>query len=373
MTCYCPRSLPNGQTAYRINPPTFYKIFIPLVKAYLTIRRAKLFNDRNKVPLLDYEPIEWNAETRILVEILNYVEQVISADYGYPRQLDQVILQTLQYATCLMFPREVWNAEYQIETVAGVEKKVLQKEGIRYCTPHPTRMFWDLNYDISSFNSDSGCQFAGFWRVVPYGEILDNPDYWNRKSVGWYSGDWLDPAISSNFFSEVYPCQMAYPNLVWPNESSREGDAVFYATNQRDMAVFETNLWMKLVPAKWKLGTYKYPIWVRFVVANDSSILYAEPCCYNPVLFSGYDTDQMRSRNPSMALEVLPTQDMVGNTLSQIILQCKQNLANINFYDKNVLNHTDIDAVKNAGEMQFRSLNFVPYEQLQERPRWCGC
>lgn len=358
-------TLPNGQVQYKLNPPTFYKILVPLVKAYVTIRRAKLFNDRNKVPLLDYEPIEWNAENRILCEILNYTEQVISADYGYPRTLDQVILQTLQYAACLVFPREVWDAEYQTEMVDGKEKRVLQKEGIRYCTPHPTRFFWDLHYDISSFNTDTGCEYAGYWKIVSYGDILDNPNYWNRKSIGFASTDWFDANISSNFFSEVYPCQMAYPTFYAGDGTSREAAASFYSTNQRDMAVFETNVFMKLVPAKWKLGTYKYPIWVRFVVANDNSVLYAEPCCYSPVLFSGYDTDQMRAMNASMALEVLPIQDMVGNTLSQIILTCKQNLANIHFYEKNVLNREDIDAVKNAGEMQYRSMNFVPYDSFK--------
>jgi len=357
---------PDGSCVYTPNPPTFYKILVPLVKAYVTIRRGKLFNDRNKVPLLDYEPIEWNSETRILCEILNHTVQVISGELGYPRDLDQTILQTLQYATTLVFPREVWYTEYQMEMVDGKEKKVLQKEGIRYCQPHPTRMFWDQHYSISSFNTDSGCEFAGYWKVVSYGDILDNQNYWNRKAVGFGSTvDWFSPEISSNFFSEVYPCQMAFPNFTYGEKSSRESSAIYYATSQRDMAVFQTDVFMKLTPAKWKLGTYKYPIWVRFIVANDNSILYAEPVAYSPVLFCGYDTDQLRAKNASMALEVLPFQDHIGNTLSQIVLTIKQNLANIYFYEKNVLNREDIDAVKNAGEMQYRTINMVPYDSFK--------
>lgn len=355
----------TGAEGWQLNPPTFYKVLVPLVKAYVTIRQAKLFNDRNQVPLLPYEPLESNAETRILCEILTYVVQAIAAEMGYANDLKQAIFQALMYSFCLMFPREVWYTEYQ-ENDDG--KAELVKEGIRYCAPHPTRCFWDLHFNVSSFNTNTGCEYAGYWKVVSYGEILDNPLYWNRRSIGYGQGngvDWLDPQLTTQFFQEVYPCQLSFPTGRLGNENSREANAAFYSSSERDKAVYQTDIWMKIIPAKYKLGTYKYPIWVRFIVASDNTVIYAEPCCYNPIMFFGYDTNQLDSRNSSLALEVLPFQDIVGNVLSQILLTCKQNLANLHFYDKNVINRQDVDKVKNGGEMMLRSMNFVEYDSMK--------
>jgi len=47
----------KGETTKALNLPRFYNIFVPLVKAYVTIRWARIFNDRNLVPLFKYEPI----------------------------------------------------------------------------------------------------------------------------------------------------------------------------------------------------------------------------------------------------------------------------------------------------------------------------
>ena len=46
----------KGETTQALNLPRFYQIFVPLVKAYVTIRWARIFNDRNLVPLFKYEP-----------------------------------------------------------------------------------------------------------------------------------------------------------------------------------------------------------------------------------------------------------------------------------------------------------------------------
>ena len=104
-------AMKNGQPGKMLNVPTFYRVFIPLVKAYITIRWAKLFNDRNKNPLFKYEPLQPNAEHRILCEMVTYMVSVMTADFGYSTVLRDCIFQTLMYSTCLMFPREVWKRE----------------------------------------------------------------------------------------------------------------------------------------------------------------------------------------------------------------------------------------------------------------------
>jgi hypothetical protein len=358
----------KGQPAKILNVPTFYRIFIPLVKAYVTIRWAKLFNDRNKNPLLKYEPVQPNAEHRILTEMLTYIVGVITADFGYSTVLRDAIFQTLMYSVCLAFPREVWKREKQTEeNEAGDEVEVIQKEGIRYELPHPSRMFWDQSYPIQSFNTDTGCEFAGYWKVVKYGDILDNPVYWNRRSVGYMGNSWnnINP-WAPNFLKEFFQCTMEWPAPPIAGEgTSRESLQAFYTTTQRDMAVTQTDIFMRLKPLKYKLGTYKHPIWIRFIVASDNTVLYAEPCCYSPILYSGYDSNALRGKNSSLALEVLPFQDEVGNILSQILLTVKNNLMNLNFYDETQIDNDDLDTLKNRGETLYRGPNFVPFNSLK--------
>lgn len=377
----------TGQMERRINYPTFYKVLIPLVKSYVTVRWAKLFNDRNQNPLFKYEAMRPNTETRLICEVLTYWIQVKCADFGYPNDLKDAIFKALMYSCCLMFPREVWFTEYQsemaeriemeevitksgatmAETIVEYPRRKLVKEGLRYVLPKPSQFFWDLHYPISSFNSDTGCEYAGYWKVVSYGDIIDNGTFWNRKSIGYSSRNWNDP-ITSSFLDQIFPCNIDFPTPAGLGDgTNREQMAAYYSTSERDKAVFQTDLFMKMVPSKWGLGDYKYPIWIRFIVASDNTVLYAEPMCYCPVVYFGYDADPLRGKNPSMALEILPFQDNVGNTLSQILLTVKQNLLSFYFYDRNVVKREDVDKMLNLGETLYRGLNMQEFDSFKNQ------
>ena len=110
--------------------------------------------------------------------------------------------------------------------------------------------------------------------------------------------------------------------------------------------------------------TYNHPVWHHFTLAGDDTIVWAEPCAYPPTWFMGYDYDENAGRTSSLALECIPWQDHVGNILSQIILTAKQNLANVTFYDSQIVNTTDIDRLKNQGEMKYRGMNFIPFDSM---------
>jgi hypothetical protein len=358
----------GGKETRVINPPTFYKVLVPLVRSVVTTRCASLFNERNLTPLLKFEPAVSNANTRMLCDMETNITETIARDYGYANTLRQAIFQALMYSFALAFPREVWHSEYQRqEQEDGQDREELEKEGIRYCIPHPTVTSWDLDYNVSDFNTDTGPTWAQYWKVIRYGEILDNKLYWNRRTISFGREDWRTGTFPDNFFEEIYPCHLEWPVPPGGPTSSREQAASYYATNQRDKACFLTDHFMRLIPSKWDLGDYDNYIWVRFVVANDDAIIFAEPCCYPPVLYFGYDADQARIKNASLALEVIPFQDEIGNLLSQILLTCKQNLANVNFYDALVIDDGDIQKIKNFGQQMLYGLNFVRYDSTKNQ------
>lgn len=365
----------NGAKLKVPNPPVFFQILVPLVRAYTAIRASKLFNDRNQTPLLPFNPLKNTPENRVKCEIITDLIENIVSDYGYSAVLRSAITQALKYGMALVFPREEWHCVKQEEGGKAGEsaKEFTVKEGLRYIIPHPTRCFCDLQYPATTINTDTGVEFGGHWRATRFGDVIDNREYWNKSEIT-FGSNWWDTASWRNYFTEVYPCQISFPTIGTGSEK-REDRAAMYADNDRDSTVFLTEFLIKLTPSDWGLGkydakgnlvsSYKYPIWHRFTVANDDTVIWAGPCAYNPMWMMGYDYDEQSARQSSFALECVPWQDHLSNILSQMILTVKQNLANVIYYDTNMVEPSDVDKIKNLGEQKYRTLNFIPFDSLK--------
>jgi hypothetical protein len=360
-TLYLTIPLDDNRSGKVLNPPVFFNILIPIVKAYVTAILGQIFNDRNTKPLLQYKPLKETDRNNVLCEIQTDIVDTIATRYGYPAVLRQAIQQQLKYGVMLSFPREEWHCEKQ-EQEGGSLKTV--KEGIRYILPHPARMFVDLEYPLTTFNTDTGCMFAGHWHAISYGSILDNRSYWNRKHI--FAGtNWFASPLAGNYFSEVFPCRMDFLHTGY-GPLNREDKAAWYnSTTDRQKMVFVTEYFHKIIPKSWDVGTYPYPVWHRFTVAGDDTIIWSAPCAYNPVWFMGYDYDEQASRTASLGLEIIPWQDHLGMILSQMLLSAKQNLLNVIFYDTNMVNKDDIDKFNNYGENRYRSTCFIPFDSLK--------
>lgn len=370
---------PNGTMEKWVNPPVFYQVLLPIVVSYCTAITANLFNPRNKSPLLPFHPIKKTSRNRIICEVVTDLVQKITTWYGYSSYLEQAIKQMVKYGVAISFPVEEWNCENQLRLGKDEKEEVVtDKEGIRYLFPHPSRMFYDLYHPLPAMNTGTGGEFTGHWQVVPYSELLDERKYWNRDCIS-YGTNWLNHPLAGNYFSEFFPCRLQFPIVGTDIDASRQDKAAFYSTSDRDKAVFLTHVYMKIVPKTFGLGryevgkdkklrltsTYDYPVWHHFIVAGDSTVIWAEPCAYIPNWFMGYNYDAQAGRQTSYALEVIPWQDHLSNILTQMNLTAKQNLANVIFYDTNSVNKTDVDMLMNLGERKYRSLNFLPYDSFK--------
>lgn len=371
-------TLENGTTAKMINPPVLFKTMIPIVQAYCKARLSKIFNERNKTPLLPFNPRKMTTLDQILCEIVTDLVETISGWYGYPTTLHDAIQQMVKYGVALAFPREEWHCEKQTHLVDGKEKEVTIKEGIRYLFPHPSRMGWDLLYPLSSINSDTGCEYAFHWDIKRCGDVLENRKYWNRTKIA-HGTNWMSQPYVGNYFQEVYPCQLQFPTVAPSLTESREDRVALYSRNDHDKALFTTEFYMRLVPKEWGLGlysdstfkkleaTYDHPVWHRFTMAGDDTVIWAEPNAYTPMWFMGYDYDPNAARNSSLALECMPAQDQVGNLVTQMLITSNQNLANVIFYDTQMVDKDDIDTLKQKGYKIIRELNFVGYDSLKTK------
>jgi len=360
----------KGETTQALNLPRFYQIFVPLVKAYVTIRWARIFNDRNLVPLFKYEPHKSTQQNRVKGEIVTDRVQIISQQYDYSSVLSQSIFQMLHYGYCLQFPKESWHSEKQtVRDEDGGEKEIYTKEGIRYHTPHPARTFWDIAHRPSSFNSDTGCKFSGYWAIQRYGEVANNKMYYNTDKVAAGSIDWLTSNanfglyVNSGYSGTVKFLQKESGALLL----DREKDVQFYTSEHDDYSVLVTEYFEKLNPKKMGLFDYDHDVWFRFCVAQDDTVIYAEPLPYCPVVYYGYDSNELQTVNPSLSLEILPFQDHVGNLLTQYLLSIKQNLTNMTFVDEDQVGGDTVEDINDAGQNMYSTLNFVGYSSRKAR------
>tara|TARA_Y100000592_G_scaffold67930_1_gene105599 strand:- start:1983 stop:4343 length:2361 start_codon:yes stop_codon:yes gene_type:complete len=360
----------KGETTQALNLPRFYQIFVPLVKAYVTIRWARIFNDRNLVPLFKYEPHKSTQQNRVKGEIVTDRVQIISQQYDYSSVLSQSIFQMLHYGYCLQFPKESWHSEKQtIRDEDGEEKEVYTKEGIRYHTPHPARTFWDIAHRPSSFNSDTGCKFSGYWAIQRYGDVANNKMYYNTDKVAAGSIDWLTSNanfglyVNSGYSGTVKFLQKESGALLL----DREKDVQYYTSEHDDYSVLVTEYFEKLNPKKMGLFDYDHDVWFRFCVAQDDTVIYAEPLPYCPVVYYGYDSNELQTVNPSLSLEILPFQDHVGNLLTQYLLSIKQNLTNMTFVDEDQVGGDTVEEINDAGQNMYSTLNFVGYSSRKAR------
>lgn len=350
----------DGTPKRSLNIPVFFNIFVPIVMAYVTIRWAKLFNDRALTPHFKYEPVQFTKENRLRCEIVTAAVQRMSSWFDYPADSKQTILQTLIYGFCINFPREAWFVEKQ-EDEAG--KEIIVREGLRFNMPHPSRVYYDLYHRLSSLNSNSGCGHVGYWELCRYKEINESEIYWNKNKISFGATAWFD-IPNSDFLDTVFPCTMSFPTR--DNDSlDRESEAGFYNQGDSNAATLLTQDFRRIVPADHGLGTYKHPVWFRFVFAGDSTVIWAEPLAFDRFPTYAYDADFNRSRFRSLALEVMPFQDHISNFLTNWIAAVKQNLIAPIFFDKEKIPAEVLKQLENNGHKSIDGRIFIPFSSTE--------
>lgn len=350
----------DGTKKRAVNIPVFFNIFVPIVMAYIGIRWAKLFNDRNLNPQFKYEPVQWTKENRLRCEVITQVIQKMSTWFDYKADSKQTILQTLIYGFCINFPREAWFVEKQ-EDEKGEEQII--REGLRFNIPHPSRIYYDLYHRLSSLNSNSGCEYAGYWELCRYGNIYDSDLYWNKDKITFGSmTSWFDLG-RSDFLEQVFPCNMSFPQRTNGFSSlDREGEAAnYYSQGDYNASTLVTQHFQRIIPKDHGLGTYEYPVWFRFVFACDTTVIWAEPLAFDVFPTYAYDADFNRSRFRSLALEIIPFQDHVSNLLTNWISATKENLQNPIFYDAEKIPTEIMTQLQNLGYKQYGSRVYIPY------------
>lgn len=353
----------TGKKIYQLDLPVFHEIFVPLALAYTKARWAACFNAIDQDPLYSYSPAIPTDKNKILGNIFNGVIKQMSEHMGYRADERQSMWQTLAYGHCLNFPQEPWYKEF-VETPDG--KKKLVRWGVRSAVPHPSKTAIDLSHRSSTVNFGTGTQWALFWDMYRWGDVMmdkslwiDNPDSY---AVSTQSGG-VFATQAFRTYEMLYPCRSKIPLELFrnPKQTDDRADAAFrYTSGMLNKGIAICKSFHKFVPKDFGLFDYGEPVWFMAQTAFTRDIIKLEPLPYDPLVGYFYDKDDHRLIGSSIPLEVSPFEDKVANLLSQYLLTIKRNLNNVVFFNKDGIDEPTIRKIENLSGKAYSSINFVP-------------
>lgn len=376
-------ALPNGSSYIKkvgevstVDLPKFIETSINLCRSIVTRRHAaQSVKYSNLYPYYKYESRSTGLIGKLKADVMSQEAEIVVDGFGYRHHDSQVMRDGLLYGHVVDFVRAPWET-YSFEVLDGKAeaftssdapvntKSAVYKEGIAWVHPHPTRLIIDNAHPISAINDDVGPQFVGYWDVVRYGDVKNDPSYYNTSSISHGTGLWQVAGVYSNYFSQYYD-RINAPNTPRPvadsanppaggmvastnpaGDNDRSTNIGIYSGEQERMSMFKAEYFRKLIPSNHRMGTYPHEVWVRFVVAGDSTIIYAEPMYSTPAAALSINESDSRQLNASFAHDVMWAQDMMSNLVSQMLLAVQGELFKIIGINKDLVDKADLDKIQ---------------------------
>lgn len=328
---------PKGEVS--IDLPKFSQVNVNMMRSVISRRvAAQSARYSNLYPFFRYDSRGTDEVSKLRSDLMSQRADIMADQFGYREQQVQWIRDMLLYPYCMVFPACQWQREVEWydendstdESFKSDETRFqsrVKREGVPFISPHPSRCFFDHAYPVQSINTDTGCEWFGFWDVVRYGSILDNPDYFNRGEIsyGQKGSEWFTSFASyfSQYYTVINP-PVSADELSAYNDAKDTFDR--YTAAMRDSSVYQIHFYLKLVPNQWRMGDYPWPIWIHLTVANSRTVIHAEIMPDTPGFVFAYNTSAQRQVNLSMAHELLPFQDQLTNLFSQLLECAKRDL-----------------------------------------------
>jgi len=330
----------------KVDIPRLYEISVNLVRSYVQRRHATQTSRFSNIwPHYRYEPRGNDAVSKLRGEVLSQRIDAMSDQYGYRHFDAQCYLHMFLYSRATAFPRSAWDMEtgwrpkdLNIETDDVELESYIVREGLDFIAPHPSRTYFDKSSPRAQVNTDTGPDFLGYWDIVPFRDIKDQPDYFNTQGVAM-----------SDAFSSIVQTQAAFFQYYYNNDmlktmsigmdrresvdplasNCRSLNIGLYADQERDAAVFITQHFERINPYHAGISNLNQEIWFRFVIAGDATIIGCEAMPSIPAVYGGVNENDDRDVSNSMAMEILPLQDQMQNLWSQMLFNLRTSLAQI--------------------------------------------
>lgn len=372
-----------------VNVPKLIDVSHNLVHSLVTRRVAAAATEiYQQYPVLKYEPFSNNQTERLKADVNTQLAEQMAGAFNYRHDYEESIRQASLYSTSFKFKAKAWHVDKQRLPVtqptngaekAGVAPEVsyedkIIREGVLWVLPHPSRTSWDISQPLSKINSDLGPDWMDFFEVVPVHAIRGNPGYWNTDALvadgSLYT--WFNQYLS--YFNQYYGCSFSqgltqaetmFPRVgkVSAGALSLSNDRVAnigtYAQNARDIPTVLSQHYKRIIPKDYGIGTYPYPVWVRFVMAANTTIVFAEIMGSAPCSVNGHNAADGLLVNPSFGMQAAQFQQMLTNDLTELRWTVAQGLIRIWALNIHGMKKDEVELVENA-------LKFPDFAQLKD-------
>lgn len=315
----------------KLSLPLIANVTLNLIRAYNTRRlAAQSARFSNLWPYFKYEPRGTDDVARFRGDALSQRIEEMSDAFGYRHFWPQTWRHTFMYGDSLAFVRQGWTREQALrikdlnipDPTKIEEESYTTKEGVEFVASHPSRRFWDTSAPLAAINHDSGPRFLGYWDIVRHG-TLKEAGFYNLDSVSC-TQDFSTLVSQNKLFFDYYfdPKILQFPNLAFntdPTEANDRRNMIgLYSDGDDDKGVLVAQYFEKLNPAEEKISTLDMDVWFRFTVAGDNTIIGAEVLPSTPAVYCGYNCNDDREENASLAQEIMPFQAGISNLLRNL-------------------------------------------------------
>lgn len=381
-----------------VKTPKLIEVTHNLVHSLVTRRVAAIATEMyEQHPILKFDPFSNEETQRLRGDVMTQLTEQMAGAYGYRHDYEESIRHASLYSDCIKFKANAWDVEKQLvpaskpkdgadasgrQEKTKFEEKII-REGVHFKIPHPTRRYYDISRPLSKMNHGLGPRWGGHWEAVTLGEIRHNPDYFNRQAIvqdasvnSLFTGS---PAYFSQYYRSIncadnpdlaLACTQAtqISASAMSLENQREAMIGLWSELNDDTATVLHQHYKQVIPANVGLGTYKHPVWLRFVVAGMKTVVYAEIVGSDPWSVNSYNSTDALVTNPSFGLQAIQWQQMLTNHLNELRHVQAQGLVRIWCLNTHKMNKQQIELVHNAlKDPDFEELKDIVIEYDAEK------
>lgn len=352
---------PDKKTPIGINVPKFYQFSINAGRFVVNRRLASQVNKYGGLwPYWKFEARDTGTVAQLGADCLSQAADIMADWFGHRWHEMQWKRDAFVYGHSVDFVRCAWETTKQMRRVGGGSfvdaegqpfsmKEVIERQGVAFVNPHPSRLFWDPSAPLASINSGTGCKYVGFWDVTTYEKLNNTRGYFNLEHIEYNTGHW-------NIFGTTIPSMYVnqYLDTIKPPTNLSQGGTDptadndiqsftgLYSQGQKDASVILSNYYEEIAPVELGNGNYPFPVWHRFVCAGDSgTVIYAEMLPSRPAAYLGLNTSDKRWANISPLLETIGFQDQLTNVQNAMLLSLQLEMVKIIAINTDALRRDD--------------------------------
>ena len=331
----------------KIDMPRLYEMSLNLIRAYVTRRLAsQTTRFSNLWPYFKYEPRGVDLVAKLRADALSERVDVMANQYNYRHFFPQTFRHQFLYGRSVVFLRSAWDKKIswkakdlnlpsdQIEIESFVER-----QGLDFVAPHPSRVFWDTASALANINTDTGPAYIGYWDIIPYRSIKDG-DYYNRDKV-WASSSNTELLSQFGTFFNYYfdPAVLKWPEVRHDPSSGNDRlrNIGTYNAEEGDKGCLTAQYFERINPKAEGIADLNVDVWVRLAVAGDNTVIGGEFLTSTPAAYGGLNENDDRLVSPSMATELMGYQDQMTNIFSQMLMTIRTSMLQIWTIDQDAL------------------------------------